>query len=37
MGHSGDGGARGVERSRTHGVDRTIVEVVAPTKWVREV
>ena len=37
MGRSGDGGARGVERSRTHGVDRTIVEVVAPAKRVREV
>jgi hypothetical protein len=37
MGRSGDGGARGVERSRAHGVDRTIVEVVAPAKWVREV
>src|SRR5215471_2555719 len=34
---SGDGGARGVEPGRAHGVDRAIVEVVAAAKWVCEV
>jgi inner membrane protein len=34
---SREGGARGVEPSRTHRVDRTLVEVVTAAKWVREV
>jgi hypothetical protein len=36
-GRSGEGGARGVEPGRTHGVDRTIVKVVVAAKRVREV
>ena len=36
-GRSGEGGARGVERSRTHGFDRTIVKVVVAAKRVGEV
>ena len=34
---SRDGGARGVEHGRTHGVNRTIIEVVTVAEWVREV
>src|SRR5215510_11222329 len=36
-GRSGESGACGVEPSRTHGVDRAVVEVGGAAKWVREV